>query len=97
VTEELSEWISRQLGIPTIGIGAGAGCDGQVLVLHDMLQFESHSMPKKFVQTYANVGEVIRSGIAQYVNDVKERKFPLPKHAFQGDNEVITYLYGRKP
>lgn len=97
VTEELSDWISRQLGIPTIGIGAGAGCDGQVLVLHDMLQYESGGTPKKFVQTYANVGEVIRGGIAAYVNDVKERKFPLPKHAFQGDNEVISYLYGRKP
>lgn len=96
VTEELSEWISLQLGIPTIGIGAGAGCDGQVLVLHDMLQYESGGIPKKFVQTYANVGEAIRSGIAQYVSDVKERKFPLPKHAFQGDNEVISYLYGRK-
>lgn len=96
VTEELSEWISLQLGIPTIGIGAGAGCDGQVLVLHDMLQYESGGIPKKFVQTYANVGEAIRSGITQYVSDVKERKFPLPKHAFQGDNEVISYLYGRK-
>jgi 3-methyl-2-oxobutanoate hydroxymethyltransferase len=96
VTEELADWITRQLSIPTIGIGSGASCDGQVLVFHDLLQYESGGVPKKFVKAYANVGETIRSGIAQYVKEVKERNFPQPSHSFNMDNEVVSYLYGVK-
>lgn len=94
VTAELSEWITSHLGVPTIGIGSGAGCDGQVLVYHDLLRYDSGAPAKKFVQTYANIGDTIRGGIAQYVQDVKERKFPQPKHAFAADSELLTSLYG---
>ncbi|KIL40028.1 3-methyl-2-oxobutanoate hydroxymethyltransferase [Gordoniibacillus kamchatkensis] len=94
ITAELAEWITSQLAVPTIGIGSGAGCDGQVLVYHDLLRYDSGAPAKKFVQTYANIGDTIRGGIAQYVQDVKERKFPLPKHAFAADGELLTSLYG---
>src|SRR5690606_33132200 len=56
VTEQLAEYISKQLRIPTIGIGAGRGCDGQVLVFHDILKYSSPYFEKKFVKTYADIG-----------------------------------------
>jgi 3-methyl-2-oxobutanoate hydroxymethyltransferase len=96
VTEELAAWITKELSIPTIGIGSGAECDGQVLVFHDLLQYSSTSVPRKFVKAYANVGETIRSGIAQYIKEVKERSFPGPEHSFHMDNDVVHYLYGDK-
>jgi 3-methyl-2-oxobutanoate hydroxymethyltransferase len=96
VTEELAAWITKELSIPTIGIGSGAECDGQVLVFHDLLQYSSTSAPRKFVKAYANVGETIRSGIAQYIKEVKERSFPGPEHSFHMDNDVVHYLYGDK-
>jgi 3-methyl-2-oxobutanoate hydroxymethyltransferase len=94
VTEELAYLLSSKLAVPTIGIGSGAGCDGQVLVYHDLLQYDSGGPSKKFVQTYANLGVTIRGGITQYVEDVKQRKFPQEKHAFQGDSELLASLYG---
>lgn len=93
VTDEVAAYISERLSIPTIGIGAGAGCDGQVLVFHDLLQYESGHAPKKFVKTYANIGEHIRNGIAQYVQDVKAKQFPAEEHGFKG-GETIADLYG---
>jgi 3-methyl-2-oxobutanoate hydroxymethyltransferase len=96
VTEELAGWITKELSIPTIGIGSGAGCDGQVLVFHDLLQYSSSSAPKKFVKTYANIGETIRDGISRYVKDVKERSFPGAEHSFHMENDVVQYLYGDK-
>lgn len=96
VTDELAAEISRQLTIPTIGIGSGAGCDGQVLVYHDILQYASPVHPKKFVKTYANLGEQIRNGIAQYVREVKDRSFPAKEHSFPVDQEMLEYLYGSK-
>lgn len=96
VTDELAAEITRQLTIPTIGIGSGAGCDGQVLVYHDILQYASPVHPKKFVKTYANLGEQIRNGIAQYVQEVKDRSFPAKEHSFPVDQEMLEYLYGSK-
>lgn len=96
VTEELSSWITKEISIPTIGIGAGAGCDGQVLVFHDLLQYSSPSLSRKFVKTYANIGETIRDGIAQYVREVKARSFPAAEHSFHMENDVVQYLYGDK-
>jgi 3-methyl-2-oxobutanoate hydroxymethyltransferase len=94
VTEELAARITGELDIPTIGIGAGAGCDGQVLVFHDLLQYGSEGPAKKFVKTYANLGQQIREGIAQYVKDVKNRCFPGDEHSFHMDHDVVEYLYG---
>lgn len=95
-TDELSEQITKQLSIPTIGIGAGPHCDGQVLVFHDLLQYASPVFPKKFVKAYANIGDAIRTGIAAYVKDVKTRSFPTQEHAFHADLDMSGPLYGGK-
>jgi len=92
VTEEVAAHMTRELSIPTIGIGSGAGCDGQVLVFHDLLQYAPAAKPKKFVKAYANIGEQIREGIARYVKEVKERSFPSSQYAFQSDRDVLDYL-----
>lgn len=96
VAEETASLITSQLSVPTIGIGAGAVCDGQILVFHDILQYEAASRPKKFVKAYADVGSLVQQGIRQYVEEVKERKFPQEEHAFRGDVEAVSYLYNQK-
>lgn len=94
VTEELAAYITSQLSIPTIGIGAGRHCDGQVLVYHDVLGYTDEIVPKKFVKSFSTIGEQIRQGIASYVQEVKDGRFPAEEHVFAGDEDVIQYLYG---
>ncbi|CAH1194309.1 3-methyl-2-oxobutanoate hydroxymethyltransferase [Paenibacillus auburnensis] len=94
VTEEVAEAITKALSIPTIGIGAGRYCDGQVLVFHDILRYASPYREKRFVKTYADVGSVIREGISNYVKEVKERSFPSENHIFNADEHVLESLYG---
>ncbi len=81
VPQDLAADISRQLHIPTIGIGAGPGCDGQVLVFHDLVGLYDRFTPK-FVKQYAQAGQVIRDGVRQYISEVKEGAFPGPEHVF---------------
>lgn len=88
VPEELASLITQTVSIPTIGIGAGRGCDGQVLVYHDLLQYASPIAPK-FVKSYANIGEQIVEGIGQYVKEVKSRVFPGEEHVYHMDSSVI--------
>ncbi|AJS58071.1 3-methyl-2-oxobutanoate hydroxymethyltransferase [Paenibacillus sp. IHBB 10380] len=94
VTEQVAEAISKALSIPTIGIGAGRYCDGQVLVFHDVFQFASPYRSKRFVKTYGDVGTMIREGIGSYIKDVKERAFPAENHVFLADDDVLDNLYG---
>ncbi|WP_274364627.1 3-methyl-2-oxobutanoate hydroxymethyltransferase [Paenibacillus thermotolerans] len=94
VTDELSAMVTEQLSIPTIGIGSGARCDGQVLVFHDILQYTDDPIPKKFVKSYANIGEQIKQAIHSYVTDVKSRSFPAPENTFHMDEETAGQLYG---
>ncbi|GMK46183.1 3-methyl-2-oxobutanoate hydroxymethyltransferase [Paenibacillus glycanilyticus] len=94
VTEPIAEAISKELSIPTIGIGAGRGCDGQVLVYHDILQYSSPYMEKKMVKTYADIGSTIRSAISSYVNEVKAGAFPAEEHTFGAKPAAINHLYG---
>jgi 3-methyl-2-oxobutanoate hydroxymethyltransferase len=94
VTEELAAYITEQLSIPTIGIGAGPRCDGQVLVFHDAMGYGSGIAPKKFVKAYADVGNAIRSGLKQYVAEVKERSFPSQEQSFHMEDSVAAGLYG---
>ncbi|MNP13489.1 3-methyl-2-oxobutanoate hydroxymethyltransferase [compost metagenome] len=94
VTEQVAEAISKELSIPTIGIGAGRYCDGQVLVFHDILQYASPYMNKRFVKTYGDIGSLIREGIGNYVKEVKERSFPSEEHVFATDDHVLDSLYG---
>jgi len=82
VPGELAAEISAALAIPTIGIGAGPGCDGQVLVLHDMLGLNAGFRPR-FLRTFAEVGREVDSGIRAYVAAVKDREYPAEEHTFQ--------------
>lgn len=92
VPAKLAELISRTISIPTIGIGAGAGCDGQVLVYQDMLALFSDFKPK-FVKHFANAGEVMKQGFADYIKEVKDGSFPAEEHTFKISDEVLNKLY----
>lgn len=92
VPEKLATLISEKLDIPTIGIGAGAGCDGQVLVYQDMLSIYGDFTPK-FVKKFADVGSVMRQGITSYIEETKAGTFPAKEHTFKIDDEVIDKLY----
>jgi 3-methyl-2-oxobutanoate hydroxymethyltransferase len=81
VPAKIAAEISQRLAIPTVGIGAGAGCDGQVLVFHDMLGLFDKFQPK-FVKQYANIGEQIMQGLVAYRDEVKTRDFPSEEHSF---------------
>ncbi|MTH77985.1 3-methyl-2-oxobutanoate hydroxymethyltransferase [Paracoccus aestuariivivens] len=78
---ELGERITRDIPVPTIGIGAGVDCDGQVLVVDDMLGQFAGFRPK-FVKRYAELGETAQQAIANYASDVRTRRFPGPEHIF---------------
>lgn len=81
----LAEEVTRTLNIPTIGIGAGVGCDGQVLVFHDMLGLFDGMRPK-FVKQYANLGPLAADAIATYVNEVREGSFPAVEHTYDAES-----------
>tara|TARA_B100001079_G_scaffold270956_1_gene286809 strand:- start:658 stop:1503 length:846 start_codon:yes stop_codon:yes gene_type:complete len=75
IPAELAKKVSEQLTIPTIGIGAGVDCDGQVLVLHDMLGITKDFSPR-FLRRYADLGETIDGAVKQYIEDVRSKQFP---------------------
>ncbi|CAM4022275.1 3-methyl-2-oxobutanoate hydroxymethyltransferase [Bacillus cereus] len=95
VPMQLAELISKQLTIPTIGIGAGQKVDGQVLVYHDLISYGVKRVPK-FVKQYTSVQEEIVRGISQYVAEVKAKQFPEEKHSFTMKEEECLALYGGK-
>jgi 3-methyl-2-oxobutanoate hydroxymethyltransferase len=80
--------VSREISIPTIGIGAGPDCDGQVLVFHDLLGMLDSSVPK-FVKQYAKLHKTIISALQNYRLEVEKGKFPLPKHCYKMDEEEL--------
>ena len=99
VPAALAELITQQLDIPTIGIGAGAGCDGQILVYQDMLGIatgyaDDSQSPKlpKFVKAYENLGSRIQTAFVDYISEVQSGTFPQPAHTFTIDNAVIETL-----
>jgi len=79
---DLAQEITERLTIPTIGIGAGIHCDGQVLVIHDMLGLFDDFTPK-FVKQYADLKKIIRSAAKDFIGEVKEKKFPTEEHSFR--------------
>jgi 3-methyl-2-oxobutanoate hydroxymethyltransferase len=81
VPQSLAGEITKRLTIPTIGIGAGPACDGQILVTHDMLGLFTAFTPK-FVRTYANLAETIQTGVRAYIDDVRKRSFPGEKESW---------------
>ncbi|OEH84848.1 3-methyl-2-oxobutanoate hydroxymethyltransferase [Desulfuribacillus stibiiarsenatis] len=91
---ELAKSITEQINIPTIGIGAGNNCDGQVLVIHDMLGIQGNVSPK-FVKQYNSLSTEIQNSLQQYIHEVKNRLFPLKEHSFDMTQEVLNQLYGR--
>ena len=81
--------ISEEISIPTIGIGAGVDCDGQVLVWHDLLGlYEGHTA--RFVKRYADIGDVIRTALEEYAADVRERRFPEEQHTYAMPDEELA-------
>ena len=87
----VAEIITRRLTIPTIGIGAGAGCSGQVLVFHDMLGLYDRFVPR-FVRQYAQLGQVIGAALAAYGEDVRSGAFPSPEHTYVMDEKELAML-----
>ncbi|MCD8026687.1 MAG: 3-methyl-2-oxobutanoate hydroxymethyltransferase [Clostridiales bacterium] len=91
VPASLAEFISKKLTVPTIGIGAGAGCDGQVLVYQDMLGMFSDYVPK-FVKQFANVGEIMAKAFADYDSEVKSGAFPTEDKSYSIDEAVMDKI-----
>ncbi len=92
VPEKLATMVSEKLNIPTIGIGAGAGCDGQVLVYADMLGMFSDFTPK-FVKRFAETGKIMTEAFKAYVKEVKEGSYPSAEHTYAISDDVIEKLY----
>lgn len=92
VPEKLAKMVTESISIPTIGIGAGKECDGQVLVYQDMLGLFSDFTPK-FVKRYAEVGEIMKEAFRAYIREVADGTFPEEKHGYKIDDDVIEKLY----
>jgi len=91
VPAPLATLITRQVNVPTIGIGAGIGCDGQVQVVHDVLGLYSDFVPKHAKQ-YAKLAEVIKNALTEYFNEVKSGNFPTEKQSFPMDESILAGL-----
>lgn len=92
VPAKLAKMVTEAVSIPTIGIGAGADCDGQVLVNQDLLAMFTDFTPK-FVKHYANIGEVMVGAYAKYDQEVKAGVFPAPEHTYKIDDDILEKLY----
>ena len=91
IPAKLAEVITGKLTIPTIGIGAGNGCDGQVLVYQDMLGLTSGHTPK-FVKRFADMGTLMRQGIQDYITETKNGSFPSEEHTYSADIDMTAVL-----
>ena len=91
VPGRLAELISKRLSIPTLGIGAGAGCDGHVLVTHDLLGLFDRFTPK-FVKKYANFHNEMQRAFADYIEDVETKRFPAQEHTVEMDDKEWEVL-----
>lgn len=92
VPEALARIISEKVSIPTIGIGAGKHCDGQILVINDLLGMYSDFTPK-FVKKYAELKNTIVEAVGGYISDVKSQQFPEKQHTFSMNEELLEKLY----
>lgn len=85
---KLAKIISEKISIPTIGIGAGKDCDGQVLVINDLLGMYSEFTPK-FAKKYTNLKDEITTSVGQYIDEVKHGSFPEDKHTFSIKEDIL--------
>lgn len=93
IPAQVAELISQRLSIPTIGIGAGGACDGQVLVYHDVLGLFERFVPK-FVKRFETLGQKSRDALADYAREVRAGAFPLVEHSFSMQEEELRRIYG---
>ncbi|MCR5109849.1 MAG: 3-methyl-2-oxobutanoate hydroxymethyltransferase, partial [Ruminococcus sp.] len=91
IPAQIADIITKKLFIPTIGIGAGNGCDGQVLVYQDMLGLTTGHTPK-FVKRFAEVGALMRQGINDYISETKSGSFPAQEHTYAVDENFVSEL-----
>ena len=91
VPAALATYITEQISIPTIGIGAGNGCDGQVLVYQDMLSMYSNMAPK-FVKQFGQIGDAMQEAFKKYIAETKAQTFPGPEHTFKISDEIMDEL-----
>jgi 3-methyl-2-oxobutanoate hydroxymethyltransferase len=92
VPATVASTITKKLTIPTIGIGAGVGCDGQVLVYHDMLGLYDRLQPR-FVKEYGQIGQAILTAVQTYSDEVRQRQFPAKEHTYpMNETEEATFL-----
>jgi len=96
IPSKLAKIITERLEIPTIGIGAGKDCDGQVLVYQDMLGMTT-GHTAKFVKKFAEAGEVMRKGINDYINETRSGEFPAIEHTYAVDESVIEEVEAHAP
>jgi 3-methyl-2-oxobutanoate hydroxymethyltransferase len=89
VPAQVAKAVTRALAVPTIGIGAGADCDGQVLVWHDMLGYYEGQAPR-FVKRYADLGETIVEALGRYADEVRSGAFPEPQHTYAMPEEELA-------
>ena len=92
IPKKLADLVTEKLTIPTIGIGAGNGCDGQVLVYQDLLGMFSDFTPK-FVKRYADIGEIMKEAFRQYFDEIQSGVFPGEEHQYKIDDDIIEKLY----
>ncbi len=95
VPAPLAALLTDRMSIPTIGIGAGVGCDGQVQVFHDLLGMYDKFVPKH-AGRYASIGDQIREAVTKYAADVRTSAFPTPKHSFKMDPAALAELSPRQ-
>lgn len=95
IPHELSKIVTKELAIPTIGIGAGKDCDGQVLVYHDMLTYGVDRVAK-FVKSYTNLNQSVKQAIENYIEEVKNDQFPNEDYSYTMNKEDVSGLYGGK-
>nr|WP_302486188.1 3-methyl-2-oxobutanoate hydroxymethyltransferase [uncultured Megamonas sp.] len=92
VPAKLAKIVTEEINIPTIGIGAGSDCDGQILVYQDMLGMFGGFKPK-FVKQFANIGETMTKAFKDYIEETKAGNFPATEHCFKIDESIIEKLY----
>ncbi|GAH50936.1 unnamed protein product, partial [marine sediment metagenome] len=94
IPPETGKLITERLRVPVMGIGAGPHCDGQVLIVHDMLGIYEVFTPK-FVKKYANLAEEMRRAFSEYISDIKNGKFPAAEHCYKmkpGEAEKLNEM-----